>query len=86
VPARPAIHLIYAGDKLVPHALDVLLLDSKLSVPQPRPGSVSRAGLTEATRAGVPRDRRHCACGLRQVGLYRLFELEGARHGLSLRD
>jgi LuxR family transcriptional regulator, maltose regulon positive regulatory protein len=32
-------------------ALDVLLLDSKLSVPQPRPGSVSRAGLIEAARA-----------------------------------
>jgi LuxR family maltose regulon positive regulatory protein len=32
-------------------ALDVLLLDSKLSVPQPRPGSVSRAGLIETARA-----------------------------------
>jgi LuxR family transcriptional regulator, maltose regulon positive regulatory protein len=32
-------------------ALDALLLDSKLSVPQPRPGSVSRAGLIEAGRA-----------------------------------
>jgi LuxR family maltose regulon positive regulatory protein len=31
--------------------LDVLLLDSKLSVPQPRPGSVSRAGLIETARA-----------------------------------
>jgi hypothetical protein len=47
------MHLIYAGGKLVPHALDVLLLGSKLSVPQPRPGSVSRAGLTEATRAAI---------------------------------
>ena len=32
-------------------ALDALLLDSKLSFPQPRPGSVSRAGLIEAARA-----------------------------------
>ena len=32
-------------------ALDALLLDSKLSVPQPRPGSVSRAGLIETARA-----------------------------------
>ena len=32
-------------------ALDVLLLGSKLSVPQPRPGSVSRAGLIEAAHA-----------------------------------
>src|SRR5450432_2143850 len=32
-------------------ALDALLLDSKLSVPEPRPGSVSRAGLIEAARA-----------------------------------
>jgi LuxR family transcriptional regulator, maltose regulon positive regulatory protein len=31
--------------------LDVLLLDSKLSVPQPRPGSVSRAELIETARA-----------------------------------
>jgi LuxR family transcriptional regulator, maltose regulon positive regulatory protein len=31
--------------------LDVLLLDSKLSVPQPRPGSVSRAELIEMARA-----------------------------------
>jgi LuxR family maltose regulon positive regulatory protein len=31
-------------------ALDVSLLDSKLSVPQPRPGSVSRAGLIETAR------------------------------------
>jgi hypothetical protein len=30
--------------------LDALLLDSKLSVPQPRPGSVSRAGLIETAR------------------------------------
>jgi hypothetical protein len=32
-------------------AVDVLLFDSKLSVPQLRPGSVSRAGLIEAARA-----------------------------------
>jgi LuxR family maltose regulon positive regulatory protein len=32
-------------------ALDGLLLDSKLSVPQPRPGSVSRAGLIEVARS-----------------------------------
>src|SRR5450432_4893800 len=32
-------------------ALDALLLDSKFSVPQPRPGSVSRAELIEAARA-----------------------------------
>ena len=31
-------------------ALDELLLDSKLSVPRPRPGSVSRAGLIEKAR------------------------------------
>jgi LuxR family maltose regulon positive regulatory protein len=31
-------------------ALDVSLLDSKLSVPHPRPGSVSRAGLIESAR------------------------------------
>jgi LuxR family transcriptional regulator, maltose regulon positive regulatory protein len=31
--------------------LDRLLLDAKLSVPQPRPGTVSRAGLIEAARA-----------------------------------
>ncbi|TCM38525.1 AAA ATPase-like protein [Kribbella sp. VKM Ac-2568] len=32
--------------------LDRLLLDAKLSVPQPRPGSVSRADVIEAARAG----------------------------------
>ena len=32
-------------------ALDALLLDAKLSVPQPRPGTVSRAGLIETARA-----------------------------------
>jgi len=31
--------------------VDRLLLDAKLSVPQPRPGSVSRAGLIEAAKA-----------------------------------
>jgi LuxR family transcriptional regulator, maltose regulon positive regulatory protein len=32
-------------------ALDALLLEAKLSVPQPRPGMVSRAGLIETARA-----------------------------------
>ena len=32
-------------------ALDEVLLDAKLSVPQPRPGEVSRAGLIDAARA-----------------------------------
>ena len=32
-------------------ALDASLLDAKLSVPQPRPGSVSRAELIETARA-----------------------------------
>jgi hypothetical protein len=33
-------------------APDLLLLDSKLSVPRPRPGFVSRAGLIEKAREG----------------------------------
>jgi len=33
-------------------APDLLLLDSKLSVPRPRPGFVSRAGLIEKARGG----------------------------------
>ena len=41
---------IYGGSPTVV-ALDALLLDSKLSVPQPRPGLVSRAGLIETARA-----------------------------------
>jgi LuxR family transcriptional regulator, maltose regulon positive regulatory protein len=40
-------------------ALDVLLLDSKLSVPRLRLGSVSRAGLIEAARASDCKTRGH---------------------------
>ena len=43
--------MIYAGPRTVV-APDLLLLDSKLSVPRPRPGFVSRAGLIEKARGG----------------------------------
>src|SRR6476660_10332873 len=41
--------MIYGGPRTVV-APDLLLLDSKLSVPPPRPGFVSRAGLIEKAR------------------------------------
>src|SRR5689334_19531146 len=41
--------MIYEGPRTVV-APDLLLLDSKLSVPPPRPGFVSRAGLIEKAR------------------------------------
>jgi LuxR family transcriptional regulator, maltose regulon positive regulatory protein len=43
--------MIYGGPRTVV-APDLLLLDSKLSVPRPRPGFVSRAGLIEKARGG----------------------------------
>ena len=48
--------------------LDESLLDAKLSVPQPRPGSVSRAAAhRDGSGERLPRGRRHRAGGLRQV-------------------
>src|SRR5256884_2585418 len=43
--------MIYGRPRTVV-APDLLLLDSKLSVPRPRPGFVSRAGLIEKAREG----------------------------------
>jgi hypothetical protein len=43
--------MIYGGPRTVV-APDLLLLDSKLSVPPPRPGFVSRSGLIEKARGG----------------------------------
>jgi LuxR family transcriptional regulator, maltose regulon positive regulatory protein len=43
--------MTYGGPRTVV-APDLLLLDSKLSVPRPRPGFVSRAGLIEKARGG----------------------------------
>src|SRR2546423_14741942 len=43
--------MIYGGPRTVVSP-DLLLLDSKLSVPRPRPGFVSRAGLIDRAREG----------------------------------